>query len=464
MGCYGNAISPTPHWDRFAATSVVADQFWMDGCHTPDILESLWSSQHRFHRARASVMGLSKDSRGDVNRGSVLQSPGLVVTDDPRVVKIAEHWLHGETLLVEPVASDRFAFGHLIEQAIAAWLPKMDTYPWLWIHSRGLAAEWDAPYELRLTMCDEGDPEPPTDTAPPSAMLDDDVDPDVVFGWQCGAGGQAIAMDATWDSITTSLSELGLESGCLLILAGLQGYPLGEHGRVGLSVDNEQLDAPKLSPEILGPEPASMAYAERLHCPLLIRPGTQLPLGLRFAPLLQPHHLGPLIDSWIENAGNDADEPETTTHSEQSQGQTLPSDSLPREPETVSMDVCTIESLLEWSGQPRDRWPLQHRTAVAVCNSELAMMLPSWSARWVMPNNLIEPMMNPDETPSVQAVELFVMPDDRWQQNEVSQRVPEIREAMASIRDAWLRSSGSNDASWQTTLRELDEALWKPVR
>jgi hypothetical protein len=364
-----------------------------------------------------------------------------MVSDDPIAVALAERLLSGAAVLVEENLSEHTAFGNLLAQALDRWIARLDEFPWLWIHSRGLAGPWDAPYEYRLTMCDEGDPDPPSSIDPPQSQVDDTTDPDQVFGWACGAGGQAIAMDEAWDWIQLAIRELHIESHLLLILAGLQGYPLGEHGRVGWIHDSKQIDAPKS--ELAGrPELHSgFGYAERLHCPLVIQPGTALPLGIRFAPFLQPHQLGRLVDSWLERDGMTQD---FTLGSAGDPGvKAYGGDGL----ESIHM-----ESLLAASGFPRTQWPTQYRSAMAVCGSEVALMLPSWNARW--------DSWQDDSLPG----ELYVSPNDRWQQNEVSSRAPEILDQMRLLRDAWLGFDDPADTGLTRLLLEWDESLWRPVR
>jgi hypothetical protein len=422
MGCYGNAIAPTPHWDRLAATSLVADQFWMDGCDATNILESIWSGTHSSQRRE----GIQEDSRE-----KVLRSPGLFVSDDPEAVRMAERWLPGDALLVQLDESELAAFPLLVESSITEWHARLESHAWLWIHSRGLRAPWDAPYEYRLTMCDEGDPDPPTETQPPNAVLNPDSDPDVLFGWSCGAGAQAIAMDEVWEWIMATLVEMGLEDECMILLAGIQGYPLGEHQQVGLgSTTCEGEQHPSL-------------YAERLHCPLVIRPGTLLPLGLRIPQFIQPHQIGTILDDWVT--------------SQPSSGQ----DSSIQE----AGDSLTLARLIPMAGWQRSQWPAQHRSAMAWCGSEMALMVPSWSARWRPPSQR-EIAVNYDSFNALSALqgELFAMPDDRWQQNEVSLRAPEILDLMASLRDAWTESYRDDHAKLHGLLMTLEDALWKPVR
>jgi hypothetical protein len=517
VGCYGNSICPTPGWDRFASKSIVADQFWMDSTDTLDVLQSMWSG---VHRASACVFPGSDSQAQEPARlknrnSSGITSPGLFVTDDSRVAMLAEECLDGEVVLIETVAGEGAAspqllegtaFLHLVSQAMAAWVECMDELPWLWIHSKGLRGEWDAPYEYRRTMCDEGDPEPPQDVIPPRLKVDADTDPDVVFGWACGAGGQAIAMDESWAWMERCLADMGVASNCLMILAGVQGYPLGEHWHIGLEAVGKahgdgcsegrmaaedgvhsSRDSQSSHSSHIDSGDYAGAYSERLHCPLILRPGGRLELGLRCSQFLQPHHLASLIEDWIEWEG----------------GGPSGSDGF-QSPDVAAVDRqeefgWTWATLILSCGIARDRWLPYQRSAFAMGEQDIALIVPSWSVRWSRHDGGVshgdavgsavgstaglptasdevvigassrreelEPWLTQeDAVGAFSRVELFVMPEDRWQQNEVSNRAPDIVEALIPLRNAWLAYGGDGSNRLRELLWALDESLLNPVR
>lgn len=454
VGCYGNALTPTPALDRFASQSLVADQFWMDGLDPVEVLESMWSGFHR--RERAGMQG-----REDASPRK-LKIPGLFVTDDPRVYEAALRYIDGEVHLLEIAYTVETRFSSLVSDALNQWIPKLGEYAWLWIHSRGLRGPWDAPYELRLAMCDEGDPQPPSDVEPPVRIVDNSTDPDEIFGWACGAGGQAIAMDEVWGLLTDAIQELGFEASALVILAGVQGYPLGEHGMVGIpemearpdgSVANSphgEISHGEISHGAMhrGAMHHGAMYAERLHCPLIIRPGDQLPLSIRFSQFVQPHHLGCLLEDWIEGS--------TWLESEDASQESDGENSLsPLGDGDIERDGWTLSRMIHGSGVDRLKWLPFQRCAFAWGESEAALMLPSWSARF---SNL-----EPDRWLEA-TVELYAMPDDRWQQNEISARAPSIVDAMNSLLNAWMQSDVHSRDRLAELLWSVDEALLTPIR
>lgn len=426
VGAYGNALCPTPFLDRFAAHGLVADQFWMDGCEAERILISMWSGVHLIHRSRWS----NPQSPIPVQRG--IQSPGLFVSDSPQAVAIAQTMLDGDVLEATPPTENQTYFGALMEQSIERWITNLDSYPWLWIHSRGLSGPWDAPYAYRRSMCDEGDPDPPQGTTPPRFRVHKETDPDLIFGCSCGAGAQAMVIDEVWDWMETVLEQLDLAPSCLVVLAGILGYPLGEHGWVGRASHSEPIDAPKPQEGQVHDAGGARIHSNLIHTPLILRPGHALPLGTRFAPFLQPHHLAPLIDGWILRDGWSRSGPSPTQH---------------------AAPAVDIQHLVELSSLRRDTWPYEFRAAFAVGDDSCSLMVPSWAATW--PSSSEQ---------SGDCAELYAMPEDRWQQNEISTRAGDILEQMNRLRNVWLNDSRNSVSNLASVLSTMDAPLWRPQR
>lgn len=479
VGCYGNALTPTPAFDRFASQSLVADQFWMDGIDPVEVLQSMWSGLHR--RERVDLQGVEDTSPPKI------KIPGILVTDDPRVYEAALRYVDGEVQLVDIAFTMETRFSSLVSDALNQWIPKLEKYPWLWIHSRGLSGPWDAPYELRLAMCDEGDPQPPSDVEPPVSLVDSSTDPDQIFGWACGAGGQAIAMDEVWGVLTEAIQELGFESSAMVILAGIQGYPLGEHGMVGMrgidaGGEGRTTDSHRAMSTDGSLGPGTM-YAERLHCPLIIRPGDQLPLSIRFSQFVQPHHLARLLEEWLEGGASIQQDSELEKCNDAQ---------IPRSmEEDVASQGWTLERMIHGAGVDRLKWLPFQRCAMAWGESELALLLPSWAARYstvgydgrleVAIQDMVKQLErsagqseSPGELGEIEEreerdrnelkIELFAMPDDRWQQNEISARAPAIVDAMNSLVNAWMQMDVHGRDRLAQLLWSLDEALLTPIR
>lgn len=340
-GCYGNSLLPTPSIDRLAAHSVVFDQFWMESIHL-----------------EPNLLAISK---------KLQPAQWLVATDSIPAASILRQHEDLDRLEVSHEETQE-SFEHLLTEALECWIEQSQVTPYLWIHSRGLNGPWDAPYEYRKLMCDSDDPDPPTDHTQPDLILKPDFDPDLLFGIACGAGAQSVCIDQGIGLILQSLKELGIDQDCWLSLAGLLGFPLGEHKRVGLGVRSNC---------------SNDAYSERLHTPWILRPAIGYKLGMRTSNLLQPSDLG----NWLEQI------------SEASENNVL--------------DFFAAKPPLAW----------------ARGNNEFAVLTDRWSARFDIQQEA-SGKLSLVETP---IGEVFCFPEDRWQQNEISSRVPDAVSLLRQI-------------------------------
>ena len=390
VGCYGGAIAPTKNWDRLASKSIVVDQFWADTLRPIDILQSIWSGTHYATRQfRGEPESLNASAVPTLKPHISVLEKILLATDVLSVFEESETDEFGDLLYFEPdalIASEtHYGSEHegaqdvratqleqLFQAALGKWSVQLHQNPVLWIHASGLNGPWDAPYAYRQVMCDEGDPDPPVGRDRAELQITEKTDPDEIFGHACCAGGQAIAMDEAWELLEHAISELGIADDCMLILAGLGGYPMGEHGWVGNGLDS--------------------LFAETIHLPLIIRPGTRLDVGQRIPFIVQPHQLLETIERWM-----------------------VP-DSVP-----ADLDLTEVMDL-----PPAESWPIVHQFGFALYQEQMHLIVPAWSYRWVKTNEGME------------VKQLYAMPDDRWQQNEISQRAVSTVELMEDLRSRWL--------------------------
>ena len=409
VGCYGGAIAPTKNWDHFASQSIVFDQFWADALQPVDVLHSFWSGSHfAFRELGASrELGAIQSEHLNHSRVSFLKNV-LFATDTLSVLEESETEEFGDILYFESEAIDdqesqedsdevlATQLEQLFQAALGKWSTQLNKHPVLWIHSSGLNGPWDAPYAYRQVMCDEGDPDPPTGIEPADLQLTDDTDPDEVFGHSCCAGGQAIAMDEAWELLEDAIGELGIADDCMLILVGVSGYPMGEHGWVGNGLNS--------------------LYAETIHLPMIIRPGNRLEVGQRVPFIIQPHQLLGTMKQWLD-------------------------------PHFVSPDVNLAEIM---DLPPAESWPIAHQFGFSLHEGQMHLIVPAWSYRQSI------------NTEGVEAKQLYTMPDDRWQQNEVSQRAGSIVELMENLRGRCVSHFQSDSVLLEAT--RLPEELTHPLR
>jgi hypothetical protein len=328
---------------------------------------------------------------------------GILVTDDPRLAELDFPSPFRSVFLVEHRDDAEVSeLETLLEVAMAEWMSEEDEFPLLWIHSRGLRGTWDAPLEFRQIMCDDGDPAPPNERSPMAMTVTEKTDPDEVFGISCALGGQVVLIDQVVGDFLTTLRDMKCDQNVLFGLIGLSGYPLGEH-------------------RIVGGESGPL-YAESLHCPCVFRFGNLLPIGARYSTMMQPHDLGAWIEWWL-----DVDDEE-------------------EEVETGPGNITPIAEMLDRNIDT----PTRVGAILATRETESFVATPAWSCRFVA------------SVDGLVRHELFAKPDDRWEQNEVSQRATLIVDKMLALKDklqkAYEQGLDGEPVNW------FDEELVHPIR
>jgi hypothetical protein len=216
---------------------------------------------------------------GQIELAEILQTIGkqsILMSDDPGIAESPWAQAFNESFFYDPDQdTGREPFDELTDwsdarlarftEAALGELSRFGDAPdglpdFAWIHLSGLSKFWDAPYEYRLALCDDDDPEPPHGALPLNFEVNRGTDPDVIFGAICGASAQGKVIDQLWEWIEAFLDQFADRKDCLVILAGTRGYPLGEHRSVGYSHQD--------------------LYTEMVHIPLIIRLG-DMPIGTR---------------------------------------------------------------------------------------------------------------------------------------------------------------------------------------
>jgi len=95
--------------------------------------------------------------------------------------------------------------------------------------------------------------------------------------------------------------------------------------------------------------------------------------------------------------------------------------------------------------------------AYAMGNGELAIITPAWSGR-------LEVVVPPEGHLELKTLGIFCHPEDRWQQNEIQDRVPEVQQLFQRIamsilvREGVVESSGEGSEQ-ETKIESLLEEL-----
>lgn len=408
LGAYGNTTYPTPALDRFAAESLVLDACIAPSAEVPAIYRAMWQSRHPLRAAewRRSEAAASGESPAAPSLPRLFSDRGYrttLVAADAEIVALAGAADFGECVRVlengddfAPLQTDRLSepskrpptrLGRLFAAAwdviappAAAGRAEMSREKrpphFVWVHARGMYGPWDAPLALQQSLLEDGDP-PPVESGPPPDVADVD-DPDTAFRYGCAYAAQVMVLDACWDGLMEAVQETSGERDWLVMLLGVRGFPLGEHGRVG------------------GVDP--LLHAEQLQVPWLIRfPDGRARLARR-SQLVTHLDLLPTLAAW---SGGESREHEA--------GSGIPPSSVLRAPS--SFDGMDLLSLVNSSNS---RWR-DVLTSVAT-DGNRALRTPGWS--------LCQNFSASERTAGPS--ELFVRPDDRWEANDVAARCPDV--------------------------------------
>jgi hypothetical protein len=259
LGAYGNTSFSTPSLDQLAAASFLLDWCFAGSSELSSVYRSLWQSVHvlRPEAALRSRLSLPRWLR---DRGYA----STLVTDEARLVSLPGAAEFDECIELADAAHDRAnsiaqtslarlmaAACECLVQPVSSVGDDRDRPQLVWVHARGMYGPWDAPLELQESLLDEGDPEPYDEVEPPNVVVGEDDDPDIVFRYTCAYAAQVMVLDACIEGLTAAADAAWPDGNWLLVLLGVRGFPLGEHGRVG-GVDKR-------------------LFAGQLHVPWLVR-------------------------------------------------------------------------------------------------------------------------------------------------------------------------------------------------
>jgi arylsulfatase A-like enzyme len=219
LGAYGNSWIHTEHFDHLASESFLFDQAYIQSTRLDQIYRACWGG----------LAGILRASGW--NTALVCDEPQVMAL--PGAVDFAEHVAVDAPAPVNS-ASDVSETGLArLFTSVADWLEEPPEPFCLWVHSRGMSGEWDAPLALRNQYADEEDPTPPEFVAPPNYRLRPDYDPDELLGIVHAYAGQVSLFDSCLGALVDHLHETSLAKRTLLAVMSARGFPLGEHLRAG---------------------------------------------------------------------------------------------------------------------------------------------------------------------------------------------------------------------------------------
>ena len=396
LGPYGNTWINTPAFNRLASRGCLFERVLGDTSDVRLLYRSFWQGLHALCPPAPEAQ-----PRALVEELATAGVESVLITDAPPV---ADHPLSArfsqQIALPTPEAHEADSIGqtHFARLlAVAAEEVSAAAGGLVWIHSIGMYGPWDAPQELRRSLADEDDPQPPDIVAPPSRTLPADVDPDERLGIVQAYGGQVMAVDACLEALLEVLEHSLSDGQTLLIVTGARGYPLGEHGGVGAA--------------------GRALYGEVLHLPLLIRRFDGQGAGVRSHALVQPADIYAALLDWF---GAEASHRHWTSR-----------------PLALTPD--------EAGGAGRER-------ACAADDREQAILTPAWFLRCGRGASLPEAEAGGNWRPPC---ELFAKPDDYWEVNDVTSRGAPVVEGLLAALAEFERAAASSRPPKLSPLAEI---------
>lgn len=277
LGPYGNNSVPTPAWNALAAESLLMENHLADSSDLASTYGAWWSGGQFW-------------SPGEHSLAEALEEEAIhtaLVTDDASLLEspLAERF--AERIVVRPEGDSARAveepqdcqLAQLLEAALS-WLDDKPPEPFLcWVHSRAMAGPWDAPYDMRLALADDEDPDPPRMIDPPQWELPADYNPDELLGYTQAYGAQVMQADMCLGMMLDGFLDTPLARRTLLGCTAPRGYPLGEHRLVGCQRE--------------------LLTSEAMHIPLLLRfPGGEA-AAVREQSLSHPADLYATLREWF---------------------------------------------------------------------------------------------------------------------------------------------------------------------
>jgi arylsulfatase A-like enzyme len=281
LGAGGNTMYPTPALDQFAAESFLLDSCYAPSSELAGVYTALWQAVHP-GRPKTAIGAAPSLPPMLAERGYkttlISDAPQLTIGAARRFDELVQLDSAGVPVRAADISQTSLAqlFGAASEQIAAV---KRESPSLIWVHSRGMYGPWDAPLELQQNLLDEGDPPPLEAVAPPDLLIGDNDDSDVAYRHAAAYAAQIMVFDACWQGLMEALQSSGNDNDWLVVLVGVRGFPLGEHGRIGAA-------DPRL-------------YGEQLHVPWLLRFPDGLGRLARSSQLASPFDLLPTLLAWL---------------------------------------------------------------------------------------------------------------------------------------------------------------------
>lgn len=420
LGAYGNAWVGTPAFDRLASESFLFDQALSFSSELAPFYQALWQGKYpsaeflddKTESTKKSAAGAGYCVMPLVDR---FQTGGLhtrLLTDDPAIADLPAafgNFFGGErdfgvqddsegSLLPAPCGllcetAEETHLAACFSRLVSALTTIKKPFGF-WCHLSSLGKIWDAPLRYRARYAEEGDPEPSESDGPVEKWLASNYDPDELLTTTWSYAAGVAMFDECLAALREYLEELNLLNDTALVITSPRSYPLGEHRRVG------HCDA--------------ASYEELVHVPLLIRLPDGTGAAGRSNALVTPLDL---FETLSELVGFSSSQEKTNDKK------------LPHHRGESLMPILRFEK----EQTARDR------VLLGFPHGDRAIRTPLWHMRLTDP------------------VELYVKPDDRWEFNNVADRLREEVDALRAVAEQDIASLQT-----ATSLEPLPEILCRP--
>jgi arylsulfatase A-like enzyme len=199
------------------------------------------------------------------------------------------------------------------------------------------------------------------------------TDHDALLVHRAAYAAQTIVLDECVDALLAALTAYGLDESTLVVLVGSRGFALGEHGAVGGD--------------------AAALYSELIHVPCLVRAPGNLGPPPRSSQLVLPVDVQATLLDWFGATATP--------------------------PGPFGNLLATEHSI-----------SAKHREFVVVTSDDGDRVLrtPAWMLYRREPADA-----ELADEPAGPELELYLKPDDRWEANEIADRLPEVAERLLAV-------------------------------
>lgn len=394
---YGSGLARSPVLNAIASRGVLFEHALVDSDSQFEVYQSLLSGTHFLERKLRSNLATKTPAAG------LLEASGLepFLLADGQGAELEPVWSQFSQveLFDEPLPRQR---ANSIEETRMArfgqfasdWLTSHPDPGLFWIHQGSFRQVWDAPMGLREALLDEEDPDPPAFLYPSESCFEFEHDPDLLLANQAAYGAQVAVWDSSLEFIWDTYLQRSQHHPTLLVILGSSGFGLGEHS--AQLVRKHRL------------------RTEFVHIPLLTIDSRQLNQPWRSAILLQPHRVKDIVMSYLRPHGLAAENPHDFSWIRQ----------------TDPLLSCTPSPL-----------------GVLASQGHWGVRTPQWYATFPL-HSAVDGALSQFRLPEdLEGVELYAKPDDRWEDNELSHRCPEVVHDHAQRGLEQLQSWARSDSS-----------------